>query len=252
MLAFAVILPSTAQPARAADGVAGKLLNVVFALGRLKSGSGSSGDLETLISVAIDAVTESRDDVLAHIDAQQAVEVRAAALAASNEFTDFEQIMDDDLGLELWTFEVGRAATLGKERLSRVDRPSAEQIAQALHQLYQLARVGAEFAGRTNYLQTLTRDYVAASREMIQKLEPDCGWIHTQTMPGGYQRSYRCVAANGVDEVIKSEQYLWGTYHIGPVDTGAVKLESAKNSSWIVANEYLPTLEQELREMEEG
>ncbi|BCB88173.1 hypothetical protein [Phytohabitans suffuscus] len=252
VLAFAVVLPSTARPAQAADGVAGNLLNVVFALGRLMAGNGSSGDIETLIGIAIGAVTESRDEVLVYIDAHQAAEVKAAALSASNEFADFEQIIDDELGLELWARDVGRAATLGKERMPIVGRPAAEQIAQALHQLYQLARVGAEFAGLNNYLTNLTRDYIAASNSMLEKLEPDCAWIHTQTMPGGYQRSYRCVAANGVDDVIKTEQYLWGTYHLGPVDTEAVKLEAGKNSAWIVAREYLPILEQELREMEEG
>lgn len=252
ILAFAVILPTTARPAQAADGVAGNLLSVVSALGRLIAGHGSSGDVETLIAVAIGAVTESRNEVLVYIDAVQAAEVKAAAVSASNEFTDFDQIRDDELGLELWARDVARAATLGKERMAIVDRPAAEQIAQALHQLYQLARVGAEYAGLNNYFVNLTREYVAVLREMVTKLEPDCRWINTQTMPGGYQRTYRCIAANGVDVVLKDEQYLWGRYYIGPVDTEATKLEAGQDSAWIVAKEYLPIVEQELRELEEG
>jgi hypothetical protein len=250
ILAFAVILPSTAQTAHAADGDAAKLADAVLALGRLLSGHGTSADLKPLIALAIGAVTASRNEVLVHIDALEAAEVKAAAMSASNEFTDFEQMADDELGLELWARDVGRAATLGKERLPIVARPAAEQIAQAVLQLYQLARVGAEYAGLNNYLKALTRDYIAAVRNMIEKLEPDCRWVNTQTFPGGYQRDYRCVAANGVDEVMKSEQVIWGTYYLGPVDTEAVKLAAGQKSAWIVAKEYLPILEQELREME--
>lgn len=249
ILAFAVILPS-AMPAHAADGAAVKLLDVLFALGRLRAGKASGADLKPFITLAISAVTASRNEVIEHIDALVAEDIKSAARSASIEFTDFEQIIDDELGLELWTFEVARAAATGAGRLGQVDRPSAEQIAQAVIQLYNLALVGAEFGGRQNYLINLMRDEIAALTEMTTKLEPDCNWVFNQSFPGGYQRTYRCVAANGVDEVMRQEQYIGGRYTIGPVDTAAVKAEAGQKSSWIVAKEYLPILEQELRELE--
>ncbi|GAB1690849.1 hypothetical protein [Krasilnikovia sp. M28-CT-15] len=251
ILALTVILPGTAQPAQAADGVAIKLFDVLSALGRLRAGKASGADLKPFIQLAISAVTTSQNEVIKHIDAIVAAEVKAAADSASTEFTDIEGIIDDELGLEQWTRDVARAGRKGAGLLTLVDRPSAEQIAQAVIQLYQIALVGADFVGSRPYLIAVMREYVAANRQMIETLEPDCKWINTKTFPGGYQRDYRCVAANNVDEVTKSEQVIGGRYYLGPVNIDAVKLEAGQKSSWIVAKEYLPMLEQELRKLEE-
>jgi hypothetical protein len=248
VVAVAVILPGVPPSASATvASTADRIITVGFSIFRFLDDGLTDGEIEALVRVAIEAVVQARDETISHLDAQQAATAKAAAISASNEFTEFNQIRRDELGLELWTMDVGRSGTAAKEQFNVVvDRRAADQIGLAVNVIYPIALAGADQARWTNYYNRLRAEYIEVNQNIVQRLAPICHSRPAENdhLPMVHDVYWICTAANGEQSAPRRETRVGDRWVQGPVNLDPLRDEAAVNSSWMVAKEVLARMPQ--------
>lgn len=241
VLALAILLPGTGTPAHAA-GSSDTIVKVVFSVYRLLDGGLSSSDVEQLILEAIGAVDDAEAEVIAHIDALQAAEIKAAARSASIQFADYEVFRENIFVLWPYMSDVSGSAALAYESVRTVTDPrAADQIGHAANVLYPIAMLAAEDAGMAGTRAGLMEDFEETNEYILDELEPTCT-SRESTSPPDHISEVRvtCTAANGdTAGATQIRNLATGEWLLGPVDVGDLKEAAAADSSWMVAKQVL-------------
>jgi len=238
------------QPALA-DGEppprSGPVVDFVFATFKLIRGGPSAENIQALIQAALAASDRATNEVISHMDAYEAEASRSAAMSAARDFTDFDTIRQDDLGLEIWALNVARSATDVKGRLNVAAwGPAADQMGHAAIDIYPIALTGSKFAGLNGSYNGSTQEYVQVLDKIIRDLAPHCS--HTdQPLVDRRQyplnRVYQCTAADGTMSGQFTE--FWGddgTLQSQAVNLEQLKVNAAVHSSWLAAVRIRPLL----------
>lgn len=242
LLALAVALPGTTTPAHAVSDSSESIVKVVFSVYRLLTGGLQSSDVEQLILEAIGAVDQAEEEVITHLDALQAAEVKAAARSASIQFADYDEFRHNIIVLWSYMSDVSGSAALAYESVRTVTDPrAADQIGHAVNVLYPIGMLAAEDAGMPGTRAGLMEDYQETNEYILEELEPDCTSREVQGTPAHIVEIHiTCTAANGDEAVgIQVRNHATGQWLEGPVDVGALKEVAAADSSWLVAKRVL-------------
>jgi hypothetical protein len=244
-LAVALALAGSAVPARAsaADGVSDTVITLVFTAYRILGGAGlSDSDVEKLVRESVGAITAVEDAVIEHIDGIEAANVVSDAVAIGREMMDYERIRENEILLEIFAMELGRAAANAYAKYQRVSsRKAKDQIGLAASTIYPITLVVRRDAGAVNGLPAIEEEYLALNRLMVAELEPTCSQRIVQGTPEHITETrFECVAANG-EQVIDFQVWdeLHNTWLREPVDLAELKERAAVNSAWQVAKEFL-------------
>ncbi|GAA4715021.1 hypothetical protein [Phytohabitans rumicis] len=224
---------------------AGPMVDFVFAVFNLIKGGASAANIHALIQVVLAASSQATNEVIVHIDSYAAEAARSAAISASRDFADFDQIRQDDLVLDQWAREVGHKATDVKGMLNAVeDRRAADQMGHAVHKLYPIGLTGYEFAGLRNSYASLLHDYIEVTDKIIRDLAPVCSYSDVPLAPPSMwvvERHHTCTAADG--KTATGVETLAGGVAVGEaVNLDQLKVDAARDSSWLVAVRIRPTL----------
>ncbi len=246
-LAAAVLLSAGAQPARAWDGPkkAEKIITVGFSLFRIDNRL-SEAMLKELVTVVLAQLTDARNEVLVHLDERDAAAATKAAIDASREFSDFEVLRQNEIGLEMWALRVASHASSAKvdlERIVTTNRNAADQIGLAANTTFPIAMELLEYAGLSGSYAHIRANFIELNETILRELEPRCVMRpgELDPHPSIEEVTYTCTAANG-DQAVARDYRVGGRWIEGPVDLQALKVEAATNSSWVVAMEFLPIL----------
>jgi hypothetical protein len=230
-LAVALAVSTTGVPASASadGGGAKKLIDLTVAIINLVKSRGSSPEaIRELLVAAIDAVTTAKNDVIDHIDEQQAALAKGRARGASIEFMDFDAIAADPELLMEWTFKVAQYGH---------DANAAIVI------LYNTAMTGADRAGLRRSYNLIVAEFIGAMQTISTDLAPVCtSWVMPDPWPVE-NTIVKCTAANG-EEATSTQSYDWvrNEWLVPEVDVEALKKQAAVNSSWATAVRILPDL----------
>jgi hypothetical protein len=258
-MAVALGVVGTVRPAQADDvpceyvvvcppemPAAGPMVDFFFAIYNLVKGGPTAANLQALIQATIGALSRATNEVIVHIDSILAQLARSNALNAAIEFADFNNLIQDDLGLDAWAQKIGEWAnnSAGTLNVQGLDRRAADQIGHALNEIYPIALAAYRFAGRTNGYGLLKQAYIEANEKIIRDFAPTCTETFTPLAPPSmrsYERRYACVAADGGTSA-GTEFYLDGVLQGPALNKDQIKVDAAAHSSWLVAVRILPTL----------
>jgi hypothetical protein len=245
-LAVALAVSTTGVPASASadGGGAKKLIDLTVAIINLVKSRGSSPEaIRELLVAAIDAVTTAKNDVIDHIDEQQAALAKGRARGASIEFMDFDAIAADPELLMEWTFKVAQYGHDAKAQLPVVNKRAADQLGAAIVILYNTAMTGADRAGLRRSYNLIVAEFIGAMQTISTDLAPVCtSWVMPDPWPVE-NTIVKCTAANG-EEATSTQSYDWvrNEWLVPEVDVEALKKQAAVNSSWATAVRILPDL----------
>lgn len=247
LLAVGVVLPGSAQPARAED-ISGPVITLVFTAVKFARGTWTQDDIEALVREVVGAATTARNEVVTHIDAHVAAVSLGQMDALLIEFTNYPNMRLDQRELKAFTSRALASASVDRRELGATqDLKAADAIGHALNVKYSMAEVAATEAGYNPESRALLRQrYIEANETILQKLEPTCNRRIVPDTPSHITETHViCTAANGEqagDTQIFNE--ATGTWIEPEVNVEDLKLTAAVNSSWKVAKVTLPTLKQ--------
>lgn len=247
-LALAVTLPGAAPPAQAEGdgGISDEIIDAALTAIRIyRAGGSTPDDVVLLVRQVLAAISGVENEVVGHIDGNEASTVLAYAREVSREMRDYAQIRDNEILLYEFGRDLNGYSAYAYEKYRFVSSHTAkDQIGLAAQAIFSVTLVVREDAGATNGLAQIEADYVDLNRRIVAELKPVCtarpGELDDHPMIDDVE--YECVAANG--EKAYGHDYRVGDRWIsGPVDVEALRLESAINSSWAVAKEVLEGLD---------
>ena len=247
LLAVVVILPATARPANAVTlGTVEQVIDIankgVTLVRNILGGGVSDAELRGAVKQIIAAIEAAKMQIIGHIDAIAAAEVRACTRHHVIEFADIELLRPD--ALQRWAQDATGCATLADSVLRAVtDKAAADNIGIALNVIGPIALAARARAGfRTFGLIDTLR---GGNEAIVVKLAPDCRRTATRIVPTGplYRIDYRCVAYNG-DQAVATGTAIYPTLGVTlpPIDQVRVQAEATKQTSRAVAAAVLPNL----------
>jgi len=248
LMAIVVIIPGAARPVQAVIpwatigaiiDVATKAVNLYKAL----TGGGGISDaaLKEAVRQIIAKVEQTKVEIIAHVDAIAAAEVRACVRHHVIEFVDID--LFSPALLQSWAQDATGCATLADSTLRAVtDQGAADEIGLAVNVITPIAiaaraRAGFSTAGIIDTLRT-------GNQAAIAKLFPSCIVYYYPLHPYApiAEGHYDCTAYNG-DRASSATWIVYGQTIIGPVpDFAAAEREATKRTSREIAFGVLPTL----------
>jgi hypothetical protein len=244
VLAVVVVLPGHAQPAHAVSlETIGKVIDIatraVTLVKSILGGGVSDAALKEAVRQIIVAVEAAKTEIIAHIDAIAAAEVRACVRHHVIEFADVDRFTQDVL--QRWAQDATGCATLADSVLRAVsDKAAADNVGLGLNVIGPIALAARARAGfSTSGLMATLR---SGNEAIIPKLAPDC-WETRVKEPATpiVEIWYECRAYNG--DYASDSQIIRRNKPIGPpIDKARVAAEATKRTSRAVAVAVLPQL----------
>jgi len=244
LLAVAVVVPGHAAPARAVNlATVGAVIEVasraVTLVKNILGGGMSDAALRAAVREIITAVESAKTEIIAHIDAIAAAEVRACARHHVIEFADINAFNPDVL--QRWAQDATGCATLADSILRAVsDKAAADNLGLTLNVIGPIALAARARAGfSTSGLMATLR---GGNEAIIPKLAPDCRETRLAE-PGSpiVEIQYTCVAYNG-DSAFGLQIIRRGRPVGPPIDKQAVAAQATRQTSRAVAAAVLPQL----------
>ncbi len=207
---------------------------------------GSSGDIDAAVRQIVNAVESAKTDILNHIDAIAAAEVKACVRSHTIEFTDIDSFSPSVL--QLWAQEATRCAGLATAYLDAVQSQQAtDNIGFLIGEIYAIAIAGRAKARLINGINLLVDDQIRSYETVVRKLAPVCTERRVTERdhlgrPFITEIQYNCVAYNG-DSAFGMEVWRRGILVGGrPLNRSAVDAAATRNTSRAVAQQALPRL----------
>jgi hypothetical protein len=244
LLAVVVVVPGHAAPARAVPlATIGAVIDVatkaVTLVKSILGGGVSDAALKAAVQQIITAVENAKTQVIAHIDAIAAAEVRACARHHVIEFADINAFNPDVL--QRWAQDATGCATLADSTLRAVsDKAAADNIGLTLNVIGPIALAARARAGfSTSGLMATLR---GGNETIMPKLAPACQETRV-VEPGSpiVEIQYYCVAYNG-DWGYDDQLFRRGKPLGPPIDREAVAAQATRHTSRAVAAAVLPQL----------
>jgi hypothetical protein len=237
-----------AAPARPAKAVAWAVwVNVAVAVaGSLFSSGGGGGvtaaELERAKNEILHAINQSQQEILAHIDAIAAADVRACLRSGTILMPTIDYM--DPYTLPVFMQNSLNCATTASAYFDAVvDLYAADHIAKVLGEIYSIAMVS--FAKMGFDSSVLLDDLIASYQSVLNKVKPTCGhsWglIWDPEFSNVYEHTYACRFAN---EVASWTEILHGSETVNPIDYAWVDAEPMKNTVRPHVLQILPQLQQ--------
>jgi hypothetical protein len=204
---------------------------------------GGSGDLQRAKQEIIAAINASRQDILNHIDAIAAADVRACNQAATTLVAQIDLM--DPFTLAGFVLDAVNCSALSSAYFDAVQSPAAaDNIGNLMGSIYSIAMVG--FAKLGFPTVDLLDDLIASYESVVVRLVPTC---HESAIREYDDRGrlfymeiqYTCTAYNG-DVGYDDEIYYRGKLVGDRLNRAAVANQATRNTSRAVAQNALPTL----------
>lgn len=248
VIALAMLLTGTAQPAQAdgeGDGDGGISSPIVdaalIAWNIYKAGGRASPDqIVQFVRLVTGALGQMENEVIVHADGIEAAEVLGQAISVRIDMLDYHNLRDNEIVLEQFALEVGRYAQNANSKYQAVRSDKAkDQIGLGAQALYPITLTARTDAGWTGGLSAIEAQFRTLNQRIVADLEPKCTrHSDPDPIPGQINVTYECVAANG-EKSYGHDFKVGDTWHSGPVDLNQLKIEAAKNSSWLAAKRIL-------------
>jgi hypothetical protein len=213
-------------------------------VGKVLSGQLSPADLVEVLQEIIGLLTEARNEVLVHMDSLQSVRAVGDAVDLSIRFAGYETIRTKPDDVKKLALDAGHSASLDFVDLLKVTDPAAlDEIGHAINVAYNITVTAGKDAALPQQTMNLYQDYwLRANTIIAAKLVPVCGPPSVDNSHAGFvDLYYTCTAADG-NTAVGVERYINGNLEGPAVNLDQLRLESAVNSSWLVALEILPSL----------
>ena len=243
LLAMAVTLTGHAAPAQAAttretiDKIIDYGKKAADLIKKLNLGGVSEAALRAAVQEIVTAVENAKIEIISHIDAIAAAEVRACVRHHVIEFADIDRFAPTVL--QSWAQDATGCASLADSLFRAVsDKAAADNIGFALNTIMPIALTARARAGLTT--STLMSTFNSSEQVIISKLAPTCT-EHRVEEPPMLEIQYYCVAYNG-DTAYGDQIFRNGKPLNGPVDKDAVAAEATRLTSRAVARAVLPYL----------
>lgn len=243
-LAVTVTLPGGARPAQAIPvaTIQGYINLATTAYNLFKSilgGNGGADAINAAVQQIINAIEQSKAEILAHMDALATAEARACARHHVIEVADID-VFNPDV-LQSWAQNVTGCATLIDTLIDTVnDKNQVDLLGLALNVAGPIALAARTKAGFSSaaLLSTLRR----GNNAIVLRLAPACQqWDDPEPGTNIVVRTYLCTAYNG--DTAEDSQVFRGGRPIGaPINPVAVQAEATRGTSRAVATAVLPTL----------
>lgn len=242
----------TVQPAYAEVPVT-PVVNLGIAALKLFKGNLAGADLAKAVVELIRAVTQTNQQVLAHLDAHAAARAVGEAEALSIEMLSYETISSDEDVLAIFVMDAIRSASLDKADLAATTDPrSADQIGHALNVAYLYVMSTIRDAGYTTAsIRTALQAYIAGNEMILQRLAPACSSVVQPTTSDWLVTvRHTCTGADGTPAAATAMlNVVTGEWITPKVDVEQLRLQAGANSSWNTARVLLPDLRAELAEL---
>jgi hypothetical protein len=246
-VAFAMLLPGTAAPARAdggggsGDGESRNVTDLALLAYQVFRARGLSAEqVAQLVQLVLGAVSTTEIAVKDHIDGIEAFNVMGNLHAVSYAMADYENLRANEIWLGTYpTTLSGYAANAFAKYYAVQSRVARDQIGLAAQSLYSTLLTVSTDAGLNNLMARADADYVKLMRDIVADLEPTCTHVPSpDNTPRDLTITHTCTAANG-NAVVKWEIVRGGVLISGPPDEAAMKIEAARDSAWPAAKETL-------------
>jgi hypothetical protein len=240
VMAAAIGATGGARPAKAA--VPWLQLGIAVA-SHLFGGGGGSDAIERAKQEIIAAINASRQEMLNHIDAIAAADVRACNQAATTLVAQIDLM--DPFVLASFVLDAVNCSALSSAYFDAVQSPaSADNIGKLMGSIYSIAMLG--FAKLGFPTVDLLDDLIVSYESVVRKLVPSCreDTVREYDFNGrivSLEIQYMCTAYNG-DQGYGSEVYYRGKRVTPPLNRPAVEDQATINTSRGVAQAALPTL----------
>jgi hypothetical protein len=245
LLAFAVIVPISIQPAQAqpasiqsATGIQDWINIVNTAWNLIKSVLGTGGpSVSDAINQIVAKIEQSKTEILSHIDAIAAADAKACARHAVVEFADVNLFNPDVL--QSWTQNVtGCAISIDSLIGSVTDKGQQDQLGFALNIAGPIAIAARIKVGFSTSLLIETLKH--GQNAIIAQLFPTCR-LTTIKDPPATETTYHCVAYNG-DWADGFQSTYRGRPQGPPINKPEVENQSTHNISRGLAQAALPVM----------
>jgi len=227
-LAVPVAVGGTARPAKADPAV---WINVAVAVaGKLfGGGGGGGGDLEQAKREILAAISASQQDILNHIDAIAAADVRACLRSGTLLMPNIDQM--DVYTLPVFMENSINCATRSSAYFDAVqDLSAADNIARLMGEIYSIAMISFEKMGFDSTY--LLDDLIGSYEAVLNKVKPACGddWQTWNDNEWGFytEHRYHCQAFNG--DSASWMEYWYGSNVENPIDHAWVESEAMRNT----------------------
>jgi hypothetical protein len=248
LLSVVMIVSAGARPAQAVIPWAtiGAIIDVATkAINLYKAISGGGGISDAALKEAVRQINakidEAKTEIIAHIDAIAAAEVRACVRHHVIEFVDIE-LFSPSL-LQSWAQDATGCATLADSTLHAVtDKAAADELGLAVNVITPIAVAARARAGFSTFgiIDTLRTGNQAA----MSKLAPSCITYYLPLSPIApiAEGHYDCTAYNG-DRASSNTWIVYGSTIIGPPpDFAAAERKATERTSREIAFGVLATL----------
>lgn len=212
------------------------IINKAVSLVRNITGGGvSDADLRQAVQEIIAKVEDTKVEILGHMDALAAAEVRACARHHVIEFIDIDLM--DPVVRQIWAQDATECAILAESFLRTVtDKSAADSLGLALNVVGPIALAARARAGFTTF--ALMDTLHAGNNVVMTKVAPTCR-LWRDTAFGLVFEHFDCVSHNG--DTAGAKRWWNGEWH-GTIDQAAVKSEASRRTSRAIAEAVLPTL----------
>jgi hypothetical protein len=206
--------------------------------------SSGGSDIERAKQEIIAAVNAARQDILNHIDAIAAADVRACHQSATTLVAQIDLM--DPFTLATFVLNAVDCASLSSAYFDAVQSlAAADNIGKLMGEIYAIAMVG--FAKLGFPTVDLLTSLITSYQHVINRLFPSC---RTDTIREYDDRGrvfymeiqYLCTAYNG-DTGFGFEAYYRGRLVGGHMNKYAIENEATRNTSRAIAQSQLPTLQ---------
>jgi len=243
-LAVPLAVGGAARPALAVEPSI--WINVAVAVaGKLFGGGGGGGgaDLERAKQEILAAINASQQEILGHIDAIAAADVRACLRSGTLLMPNIDLM--DEYTLPVFMENSINCATRSSAYFDAVqDLAAADNIARLMGEIYSIAMVSFEKLGFDGTY--LLDDLIGSYEAVVNKVKPSCtdNW---QTWPdnewGFYsEHRYTCRTFNG--DSTSWMEYWYGSNVENPIDHAYVESNTMRNTVLPYVQQTLPQLKQ--------
>jgi len=245
-LTASIAVGGPAKPAKAVD--ASFWINVAVSVaGSLFGGGGGGGvtpaDLERAKQEILGAIRDSQREILNHIDAIAAADVRACLRSGTLLMPTIDQM--DEYTLPVFMQNSINCATLSSAYFDAVqDLAAADNIARLMGEIYSIAMVS--FAKLGFDATFLLDDLIGSYESVLNKIKPWCqhswGTAWDPEFAWYTEHTYACRAHN--DDVEWATEKIAGSQVIDPIDYVWVETNVMRNTVRPYVEQTLPRLRQ--------
>ncbi|SDY98986.1 hypothetical protein SAMN05421504_108154 [Amycolatopsis xylanica] len=151
--------------------------------------------LEQATAQIIDAINAAKSQILAHIDALAAAEVKDCARPAVGDFADITRLTLDQK--QAFAREASACVSKADNRIPLLGEAAVDEIGFALNTVGPIALIARAYSGLTN--PELTATLRNANTNLVARLKPSCiaHWLWPDATPQFVEVELICTAYNG-------------------------------------------------------